>query len=90
MRVIPFLADQFGLFIQFQCAGLQVVIEAVSHLVVGDVLGWFGNPVQHLHTVTASTGGDRMNDFPGAAMTAYFHAGQVPHLADQCASVGPV
>ncbi|MNG33510.1 hypothetical protein D3C84_1197810 [compost metagenome] len=69
---------------------MQVVNEAVTHLVIGNVLGWFGHPVQHLHAIAACTGVDHMKDFPSAAVVADLHAGQVPHFADQGTGVGLV
>ncbi|MNF87510.1 hypothetical protein D3C84_699780 [compost metagenome] len=65
-----------------------MVVEAVAHLIVGDVLRRIGNPMQHLHAIAAGAGIDHVKDFPGATMTADFHAGQVPHLAVQCAGIG--
>ncbi|MNM88327.1 hypothetical protein D3C81_1005400 [compost metagenome] len=89
-RVIPFLADQVGVLVQLQRAGLQVVIEAVTHLVVGNVIRWIGNPMQHLHAVATGAGIGHVEDFTGAAMTADLHAGQVAYFADQRPGVGLV
>ncbi|MNO81973.1 hypothetical protein D3C76_732320 [compost metagenome] len=65
-----------------------MVVEAVAHLVIGDVLGWFGHPMQHLHAIAACAGGDYVQDFPRATVTTDFHAGQVAYIADQRAGIG--
>ncbi|MNC79882.1 hypothetical protein D3C87_1308810 [compost metagenome] len=65
-----------------------MVIEAVTHLIVGDALRLSGDPMQHLHAIAAGAGGDHVKDFPRATVTADLHAGQVAYFADQCASVG--
>ncbi|MNV66152.1 hypothetical protein D3C71_1588920 [compost metagenome] len=67
-----------------------MITKAVAHLVVEDVFGWFGNPMQHLHAIAAGAGIDHVEDFTGAAMAADFHAGQVTHFTDQRPGVGLV
>ncbi|MNN86224.1 hypothetical protein D3C81_2036120 [compost metagenome] len=67
-----------------------MVIEVVTHLVVGNVFRFFGEPMQHLHAVTASAGCDHVENFTGAAMAADFQTWQVAHLADQRARIGLV
>ncbi|MOA33742.1 hypothetical protein D3C78_1550620 [compost metagenome] len=64
-----------------------MVVQAIAHLVVGDVFGRFGHPMQYLHAIAARSGGDHMKNFPGAAVTADFHAGQVAYFAVQRAGI---